>query len=252
MAIMTRTHTLGAVVAAATLGFGAILQAQQPPAQAAGGGAQDQVAALKQSMQQGMAKIRQYEWVETTIISLKGEEKARKQNRCYYGADGKVQKVSLDAPAQPAQAQGGGGGRRGGKMKEKVVENKKDEMKEYMERAAALIHSYVPPNPEKIQAAKDGGRIKVTPQDGGRVSLVISQYLQPGDALTLDVDGAANRLVGLGVNTYLDKPDETVTLAVQMNALPDGAIYAARTTLDAKAKNITVVIQNAGYRPVSK
>jgi hypothetical protein len=252
MAIMTRTHTLGAVVAAATLGFGAILQAQQPPAQAAGGGAQDQVAALKQSMQQGMAKIRQYEWVETTIISLKGEEKARKQNRCYYGADGKVQKVSLDAPAQPAQAQGGGGGRRGGKMKEKVVENKKDEMKEYMERAAALIHSYVPPNPEKIQAAKDGGRIKVTPQDGGRVSLVISQFLQPGDALTLDVDGAANRLVGLGVNTYLDKPDETVTLAVQMNALPDGAIYAARTTLDAKAKNITVVIQNAGYRPVSK
>ena len=252
MAIMTWKHTFGAVVAAATLGVGAILQAQQPPAQAAGGGAQDQVAALKQSMQQGMAKIRQYEWVETTIISLKGEEKARKQSRCYYGADGKVQKVSLDPPAQPAQAQGGGGGRRGGKMKEKVIENKKDEMKEYMERAAALIHSYVPPNPEKIQAAKDAKRIAVTPQAGGKVSLVISQYLQPGDALTLDVDGAANRLVGLGVNTYLDKPDETVTLAVQMNALPDGAIYAAQTTLDAKAKNITVVIQNSGYRPVSK
>jgi len=250
---MTWKHTFGAAVTAATLGIGAILQAQQPPAQAAGGGAQDQVAALKQSMQQGMAKIRQYEWVETTIISLKGEEKARKQNRCYYGADGKVQKVSLDPPAQPAQAQGGGGGRRGGgKMKEKVVENKKDEMKEYMERAAALIHSYVPPSPEKIQAAKDGGRVKVTPQAGGKVSLVISQYLQAGDALTLDVDGAANRLVGLGVNTYLDKPDETVTLAVQMSALPDGAIYAAQTTLEAKAKNITVVIQNSGYRPVSK
>jgi hypothetical protein len=121
-----------------------------------------------------------------------------------------------------------------------------------MGRAAALIHSYVPPNPEKIQAAKDAKRIAVTPQAGGKVSLVISQYLQPGDALTLDVDGAANRLVGLGVNTYLDKPDETVTLAVQMNALPDGAIYAAQTTLEAKAKNITVVIQNSGYRPVSR
>jgi hypothetical protein len=249
---MTWKHTFGAVVAAAAIAVGAILQAQQPPAQAAGGGAPDQVAALKQSMQQGMAKIRQYEWVETTIISLKGEEKARKQNRCYYGADGKVQKVSLDQPAQPAQAQGGGGRRGGGKMKEKIVENKKDEMKEYMERAAALIHSYVPPSPEKIQAAKDGGRVKVTPQAGGKVSLVISQYLQAGDALTLDVDGAANRLVGLGVNTYLDKPDETVTLAVQMSALPDGAIYAAQTTLEAKAKNIAVVIQNSGYRPVSK
>jgi len=249
---MTWKHTFGAVVAAAAIAVGAILQAQQPPAQAAGGGAPDQVAALKQSMQQGMAKIRQYEWVETTIISLKGEEKARKQNRCYYGADGKVQKVSLDQPAQAEPSESGRGGRRGGKVKEKVVDNKKAEMKDYMERAAALIHSYVPPSPEKIQAAKDGGRVKVTPQAGGKVSLVISQYLQAGDALTLDVDGAANRLVGLGVNTYLDKPDETVTLAVQMSALPDGAIYAAQTTLEAKAKNIAVVIQNSGYRPVSK
>jgi hypothetical protein len=66
------------------------------------------------------------------------------------------------------------------------------------------------------------------------------------------VDAAANRLLGLGVNTYLDKPDESVTLAVQMNALPDGALYAAQTTLDAKAKNITVVIQNSGHRPVSR
>ena len=227
------------------------LLAQQPPAQAAGG-AQDSVAALKQSMQQGLAKIRQYEWVETTIISLKGEEKARKQNRCYYGADGKVQKVSLDpAPAQEPQ-QAGGGGRRGARLKEKVVENKKDEMKEYMEQAAALVHSYVPPDPAKIAAAKDAGRIATNPQAGKQVRLVISQYLKPGDALTLDLDAAANRVTGLGVNTYLDKPDEPVTLAVQMNALADGALYAAQTTLDAKAKNITVVIQNSGHRPVSK
>jgi hypothetical protein len=66
------------------------------------------------------------------------------------------------------------------------------------------------------------------------------------------MDTASNRLLGLGVNTYVDKPDEPVTLAVQMSALPDGATYAAQTTLDAKAKNITVVVQNAGHRPLSK
>ncbi len=226
------------------------LLAQQPPAQAAGG-AQDSVAVLKQSMQQGLAKVRQYEWVETTIISLKGEEKARKQNRCYYGGDGKVQKVSLDpAPAQPQQ--GGGGGRRGSRLKEKVVENKKDEMKEYMGQAAALVHSYVPPDPTKIQAAKDAGRIATNPQAAGKVRIVISQYLKPGDSLTLDLDAAASRLTGLGVNSYLDKPDEPVTLAVQMSALADGALYAAQTTLEAKAKNITVVIQNSGHRPVQR
>jgi hypothetical protein len=242
-----------AVITAASLGMGAMLHAQQPPAQAAPAGAQDPVAALKQSMQQGMAKIRQYEWVETTIISMKGEEKSRKQNRCYYGADGKVQKVSLDQAAPAEQAKGGKAGRKGGgKMKEKVVENKKDEMKDYMERAAKLIHAYVPPDPAKIQAAKDGGRVKATPQAGGKLSLVIAEYLQKGDALTIEMDPAASKLLGLGVNTYLDKPEEVVTMAVQMNTLPDGALYAAQTTLDVKAKNITVVIQNAGHRPVAK
>ena len=250
---MTRKHVIGAFVAAATLGIGALLHAQQPPAPAAGGGAQDQVAALKQSLQQGMALARKYEWVETTIISLKGEEKARKQNRCYYGADGKVQKVSLDPAPAAAQEQGGRGGRRGGgKVKEKIVENKKDEMSEYMKSAAALIHTYVPPNPEKIQAAKEAKRVAVNPQAGGKAQIVISQYLLPGDSLTLDLDAASSRLLGLGVKSYLDKPEDTVTLAVTMNTLPDGALYAAQTTLEAKAKNITVVIQNSGYKPVAK
>ena len=53
-------------------------------------------------------------------------------------------------------------------------------MKDYMEKAAALIHSYVPPNPQQIQAAKDAGRVAVNPQAGGKVRLVIPQYLKPG------------------------------------------------------------------------
>jgi hypothetical protein len=248
---MTWKQISALVVATAAIGVGASLQAQQPPAQAAAGGAQDQVAALKQAMQQGMAAARKYEWVETTTISLKGEEKSKKQNRCYYGADGKVQKVSLDAPAQPSQAQGGGG-RRGARVKERVVENKKDEMKEYMEKAAALIHAYVPPNPQQIQAAKDAGRVAMNPQAGGAVRLVISQYLKPDDTLSIDLDPKANTLLGLGVNSYLDTKDDVVTLAVQMRSLPDGALYAGQTTLEAKAKNITVVIQNAGHRPAAK
>jgi len=233
--------------AAVSLAIGATGRAQQPPATS--GGAQDRVAAFKQSLQQGMAAIRRYQWTETTSISLKGEEKSRKQQACVYGADGKVAKTPIGQPAPQQQAQGGG--RRGGRLKQQIVENKKDEMKEYMERAAALIHQYVPPIPDQIQAAKDAGRIAVQPQSGGSVRLVISQYLKPSDSLTIDVDPATNRLLSLAVNSYLDSPEDAVTLAVQMNTLPDGALYAAQTTLDAKAKNIKVVIQNAGHRPVS-
>ena len=61
----------------------------------------------------------------------------------------------MGEPAAQEAAQGGGrGGRGGGRLKEKIVENKKDEMAEYMEKAAALIHQYVPPDPEQIQKAK--------------------------------------------------------------------------------------------------
>jgi hypothetical protein len=125
-------------------------------------------------------------------------------------------------------------------------------MQEYMKNAAALIHSYVPPDPAKIQAAKDAGRVTTTPQAGGAVRVAVSDYLQPGDTLTVDLEPAGGKLLGLGVNTYLDKKEDTVTLAVKMNTLTDGALYAAETKLDAKAKNITVVIQNTGHRPVSK
>ncbi len=87
------------------------------------------------------------------------------------------------------------------------------------------------------------------PQPDGRVRLDLKQYLKPGDALTIDFDPKASRLLGLGVNSYLDTAEDAVTLAVQMNTLADGALYAAQTTLDAKAKNIKVVITNSGHRP---
>lgn len=249
---MRHTHgwTLSGAVVVATLGLTPLLTAQQPPPAPGSGDQQpDPAAALKQSLTEGTKKLAQYQWIETTVISVKGEEKSRKQNECYYGADGKVQKVPV-AGASQQQASGGGGRRgRGGRLKENVVENKKEEMQDYMESAAALIHAYVPPDPLKIQAVKDGGRMALTPQSGGRVRLELKQYLKPGDALTVDLEPKAGRLLGLGVNSYLDTPEDVVTLAVQMNTLPDGALYAAQTTLDAKAKNVKVVITNSGHRP---
>jgi hypothetical protein len=233
------------VVAAFAVAPGLVAPCQ---AQGAGGGAQDHVALLKASLQRGQALIREYEWIETTVITLKGDEKARKQNRCYYGADGRVQKVAVGGTPPPQQSSG----RRGGRIKQRVVDKKKAEMQDYMERAAQLIHLYVPPAPAQIQAARDAGGIAVRPQPGGRVRLEIARYLQPGDSLSLDIDAGANRLLGLGVKTYLGTPEDPVALAVAMGGLPDGATYAARTTLDAPAKNIRVVIENSGYRRVSR
>lgn len=211
---------------------------------------EQRVAALKQSLQVSQAQLRKLEWVETTIISLKGEEKARTQKRCYYGADGKIQKVAMgDAPkAAPAPPEG----KRGGRVKAKVIENKKSDIQEYMERAAALIHQYVPPAPAQIQKVKDAGKLAVKPTDAAHVRLEMKDYLQAGDLLAIDVNAASNSVASLSVATYLDKAEDTVTLAVKWGALQDGTGYVAQTTLEATAKNIQVVIQNSGHRPLTQ
>ena len=120
-----------------------------------------------------------------------------------------------------------------------------------MERAAALIQRYVPPSPELIQKAKDGGHVKLQPPNQGRVRVELSEFVQPGDLLAIDVDAAASQLAGVSVKTYLDKPEEAVTLDVRYATLTDGTSYISQTTLNAAAKNITVVVQNSGHKPLA-
>jgi hypothetical protein len=207
------------------------------------------VAALKQSLADSQARLQKYEWIETTIISLKGEEKARSQKRVYYGADGKLQKLEI---AAAPEAKADPTGRRAGKLKAKIVENKKSDMQEYMERASVLIHQYVPPAPAQVQKVKDAGRLAITPLDQGRVGVQFTDYLQSGDRLTVVVNAKANNLDSLIVATYLDKPEDIVALDVRFATLEDRTSYTAQTTLDAKAKNIRVVVQNSGHRPLTQ
>jgi hypothetical protein len=87
---------------------------------------------------------------------------------------------------------------------------------------------------------------------GPRSSRWWSGWESPGDLLGVDVDATANRLLGLSVASYLDTPEDAVTLNVEFGALADGTSYTSQTTLDAKAKNIRVVIQNSGHKPLAR
>ena len=229
----------GAILASVCVFGGPLISAKQASPAVA-----QRVAALKKSIADSQAKLRKYEWVETTTVSLKGEVKDQKQQRCYYGAEGTVQKVLLDD--EKAAPPGGG------RLKRKIVANKTAEMTAYMESAANLIHRYVPPNPTDIDNAKTRDKVVLRPGQGGPVRLEFTDYIQPGDMMTIDIDATANALAGLNVNTYLEKPEDAVTLKVGFATLPDGASYNPQITLDAKAKNITVVIENSGHHPLSQ
>ena len=42
----------------------------------------ERAAMLKATMAASEAVLKQYEWIQTTVVSLKGDEKSRKQERC--------------------------------------------------------------------------------------------------------------------------------------------------------------------------
>lgn len=206
----------------------------QPPTPA------ERAAQLKTSLATSQAALRQYEWIETTVVSLQGEEKSRQQERCYYGADGALQKVELgESPAAPR--------RRG--LRGRIAEHKREELTDYLKRAVALVKTYVPPNPTKIQAARDAGNVSVDVLDPGkRVRLNFRDYEQAGDNLGVEVDLTTNRPLGVKVSTYLDDTEDSVTLDVRMGQLNDGTSYPADIMLHAVAKKLTVAVQNSGYR----
>jgi hypothetical protein len=208
----------------------------------AGGEVQQKLAAVKQSAAENQQKLRQYQWTETTQLTLKGEEKPPTQSMCRYGPDGKVQKTPMGPPPQPPS---------GGRMKQRIIEKKKGEMKDYMGQVKSLLTMYVPPDPQRMQQAFQSGKVSLNATAGADVAqLVFKDYAQPGDRMTLSFGTTAKKISSVKVNTYMDDPKDTVTLAVQMDSLPDGTNYVQQTVLDATAKKLQVTTTNSDYRPI--
>jgi len=229
---------IGALVAVMVGSLALPAFAQQQPTVA------ERVASLKATLAESQMVLRKYEWIETTVVSLKGEEKSRKQERCYYGADGKLMKVLLTQSAPESTKRG---------LRGKIAEKKKEELTGYMQEAVSLVRRYVPPDPARIQAAKDAGKVAIQlTEPGKRARLTFSDYLKSGDSLALDVDLTNNHPLAANVNSYLDSEKEPVTLAVTLGTLNDGTTYVSGAVLDAKGKNLKVTVENSGYRKVTQ
>jgi hypothetical protein len=203
---------------------------------------QDKIAAFKQALAQNQKRLGQYEWTETTIIKMKGEEKSRVQKHCFYGPDGKAQKQQISAPPQQ-QSPGG--------LKGKVAAKKKGEITEYMKQAAELIHSYVPTAAERIQAARDADKLSFSPMGQSAVRLNFQDFVKPGDSMSLNVDKGRYALQGISIKSYLEKKDDAIDLDVSFAALSDGVNYPAQIVLNAPAKKIQVVVQNSNYQKMA-
>jgi hypothetical protein len=202
---------------------------------------QQAVGALRESLARNKEQLRQYAWTETTEISLKGEVKKREQNECRYGADGHVVKIPLGGPPEPKKTPRG--------VKGKVVANKIDDLKQYMDRVGSLVRRYAPPDPEALKVALQAGKASIDKTPGGSAaSLTFRDYAKPGDQMILSVDLATAKIQSFRVGTYLHDSNDRVSLDVTFSSLDDGVTYMAESVLNATAKQIQIKTTNFGFR----
>jgi hypothetical protein len=208
------------------------------PAVAQNSEMQQKLAAVKQVAAENKQQLHQYQWTETMQLTLKGDAKQPSNSLCQYGPDGQVQKTPIGPPPPEPS---------GGRMKQRIIEKKKEEIKGYMEQVKGLLSIYVPPDPQRMQDAYQAGKFALNPVPGA-VNLVFTDYAQPGDRMTIRFDTATKKIISLDVNTYLDEAKDAVTLHVQMATLPNGPNYAQQSVLSAKAKELVVTTSNSNYQ----
>src|SRR5262252_11209996 len=108
------------------------------------------LAAAKQTAAENKQRLLQYQWIETSQLTLKGYQKPPTQNSCRYGPDGQVQKTPIGPPPQQPS---------GGRMKQRIIEKKKEEMKDYMQDVKGVLAKYVPPDPQRMEQAYQAGNV---------------------------------------------------------------------------------------------
>ena len=199
------------------------------------------VQEVKQAAAVNKQALALYTWQEQQVISLKGEVKKTVSYQVSVGPGGQQQKIELGSTSAPPPS--------GGRLKQRIVAKKTNEFQQYGQDVAALVKQYAPPDPQLLQRAYGLGNISI--QLGGApgtVTLVIKNYIKPGDSMTLVFNEASKLILSVQVAPYLTDPKDAVTLAAQYSKLPSGVNYVSSVLVNGVSKQMTVALKNFNYQ----
>lgn len=203
---------------------------------------QQRVAELKENAAANKQALGQYTWQEQMTVSIKGDVKKQQLSLVRLGPDGKPQKTPLGVQEQ----QSSGGRKRG--LKARVVTKKKEEFEDYAQAVAALAQNYAHLEPARLQELARQGSISLASAGApGESRLVISNYLKPGDSVTLVFDRMQKALKTLEVSSYLENPRDVVTISAEFARIPGGPNHVSRMLVNGVSKKLTVALQNSNY-----
>ena len=225
-----------AVLAVAVLGWpwGAFAQDPDPAL------LQERVQAIRKNLADSRAALKHYEWIETTTVSMKDEQKSRVQKRCFYDIKGVLEKTPIGQPQVEKTKRG---------LRGRKARKKQEEIDETMKRVRQLIAGYVPPDPAKVQACHAAGKASLTMIEPGKLARVdFKDYLKPGDLLGIEVDLEHNTITKLKVASYLEKPADAVDVDATFQILQEGVTAPFQVTLDVKPTGVKTLIENSAHR----
>jgi hypothetical protein len=202
---------------------------------------EEKLMAIKQKMAMNKQALAQYSWTETETISIKGSVKDTKTYQVQT-VNGQQQKTLVNNQAASS------GGRQG-RVKEHVVEKKKEEYQDYGQQIGALAKQYTTPDPDRLMQAKQQGNLSLQPGQG-TVALVIKSFVKPNDQVTMTISEQTKAPVSIQVNSYLNDPSDKVNINAQFAQLPDGTNHVSTSTINGVSKQLTVQDQNSNYQKV--
>jgi hypothetical protein len=193
--------------------------------------AQD-AASMASTMAENAKLLRQYTYKQRTEVIYKGEGKLTRIAQVHFSPDGKRElTVISQTGGEPATGLG-----------HRLIEAKRQEMKDYADRISALVENYLPPDPERLRVGIAKAELGAS---GNLMTLTMKNYFKSGDGFSLAVDPDTRKLQRFEIKTTLDK--DPVSVTSEMKSVPSGPSYPASTKVKAPAKSLEIDISQYDF-----
>jgi hypothetical protein len=198
----------------------------------------EDVPAIGGRWKQNTEALRAYSHKRRVEIRVKGQVRASRVELIRY-VNGEKETIPLETPSQSA------GPARGGGLRGRMVQKKKAEMKEEVERLNQLLGAYISP-PSGMRDLLEKATISRTGAGpDAAIQVAAKGVVEPSDSLTLTWSVARQRPEKIEIRSTLNgKPVEA---AVEFTALPEGPFYAARTVVSAPKNDLVIHIDEFDY-----
>jgi hypothetical protein len=200
-------------------------------------GPQQKVAAMEAAIYKNTQMLGQYTWQQQETVSVRGDVKKTALYQVQLGPDGKPVKVDISQSQSSDRRKWG--------IRHRIAQDYID----YGKQVASLAASYTQLQTGRLKQLYSQGNVSL--KSGGAPgldSIVITDYVKPGDSVTVTFNRAQKAVVAIGIASYLSGPSDVVTIAAQFAKLPDGTSHVSTVSINGQSKSMMVQEVNMNYQ----